>query len=129
MQINKGNSVLLAILTFANVTFAFILIVQLRTTPAEVFEKVQALELNISMQIAEVKAIEKHTNTVLDNHKLWISDLSDIIVEISKERWRQEDTVKTWAQIFETNPTLKKPDKFLPETIVQPPLILPKVPE
>lgn len=129
MQINKGNSVLLAILTFANVTFAFILIVQLRTTPAEVFEKVQALELNISMQIAEVKAIEKHTNTVLDNRKLWISDLSDIIVEISKERWRQEDTVKTWAQIFETNPTLKKPDKFLPETIVQPPLILPKVPE
>ena len=131
MLLNKGqgNAMMLAVLTFSNVMFAFILLVRLRTTPAEVLERLQQAELNVSMEIGKVQASEKQTVSLLDGRRLWMSELTETIRVASTERWRSSDETRTWKQIFEANPHLVKPDEFLPDVILQKPLTLPEIPK
>lgn len=125
----QGNALMLAVLTFSNVMFAFILLVRLRTTPAEVLERLQQAELNVSMEIGKVQASEKQTVSLLDRRRLWMSDLTETIRVASTERWRSSDEIRAWKQIFEANPQLIKPDEFLPDVILQKPITLPEIPK
>ena len=125
----QGNALMLAVLTFSNVMFAFILLVRLRTTPAEVLERLQQAELNVSMEIGKVQASEKQTVSLLDGRRQWMSELTETIRVASTERWRSSDETRAWNQIFEANPQLVKPDEFLPDVILQKPMALPEIPK
>ena len=125
----QGNALMLAVLTFSNVMFVFILLVRLRTTPAEVLSRLQQTELNVSMEIGKVQASEKQTVSLLDGRRLWMSELTETIRTASTERWRSSDETRAWKQIFEANPQLVKPDEFLPDVILQKPLTLPELPK
>lgn len=60
--------------------------------------------------------------------RTWSVELVNVLRNPKFESWRHNDALKSWDEFFAANPTLIKPDNFLPYVVTVESLYLPDLP-
>ena len=113
----RSTTALLYVSVISNLVLAFMMIVKLQMTPAEVYNKVSSLSTQISMSLQTVEMhvgeVSKNVgdiSTEMERRGEWMRSIDDELANRTKDRiYRSE--VKRWVeQVREINPQLKVPD-------------------
>ena len=113
----RSTTALLYVSVISNLVLAFMMIVKLQMTPAEVYNKVSSLSTQISMSLQTVEMhvgeVSKNVgdiSTEMERRGEWMRSIDDELANRTKDRiYRSE--VKRWVrQAKELNPSLDLPD-------------------